>query len=171
MHLFRSECSSRTRFVWGSVCMYVCNILAPLLSPPLPQRDKNYIKLQKITKKYKKLQKITEMKKIKKKMTTTPLPCQDKETKRQKWHKWQKITKKTKNYKMTKMSKKWEKKITKNYKNEKNEKQRDIKNKETERVAQQLNIFLCQASIISSCWIISFINARYNRMYLEAHLS
>ena len=47
-------------------------------------------------------------------------------------------------------------------------KQRD---RETERVAQQLNIFLYQASIISSHWKISFINARYNRMFLETHLS
>ena len=43
-HLFRSECSSWTRFVRGSVCMsvcvcvcmYVCNILTPLPFPPLP---------------------------------------------------------------------------------------------------------------------------------------
>ena len=45
----------------------------------------------------------------------------------------------------------------KNDKNDKNyletNKQRD---RETERVAQQLNIFLYQASIISSHWIISF---------------
>ena len=44
-------------------------------------------------------------------------------------------------------------------------------NKQTKRLAQQLNIFLYQASIISSRWIISFINARYNRIYLETHLS
>ena len=31
--VFRSECSTRTRFVGGSVCMYVCNTLAPLPSP------------------------------------------------------------------------------------------------------------------------------------------
>ena len=40
IYIFRSECSSRTRFVRGSVCMsvclYVCNILTPLRSPPIP---------------------------------------------------------------------------------------------------------------------------------------
>ena len=42
--IIRSECSSRTRFVGGSVCLsvclyvslYVCNTLAPLPFPPLP---------------------------------------------------------------------------------------------------------------------------------------
>ena len=61
-------------------------------------------------------------------------------------------------------------KITKmtNKQKRKTNKQSD---RETEIVAQQLNIFLYQASIIASHWIISFINTRYNRMYLETHLS
>ena len=67
--------------------------------------------------------------------------------------------------KMSKNDKKWQKitkndkklqKMTKNDKNGINDKMTKKKtNKETERVAQYLNIFLYQASIISSRWIIS----------------
>ena len=101
-----------------------------------------------------------------------------------KWQKRQNLQTITKHYKIDKTDKKDKNYINDindiNDKNDKNDKmtnkQRDIqikrqRDRETERVAQQLNIFLYQASIISSLWIISFINARYNRMYLETHLS
>ena len=35
--VIRSECSSRTRFVGGSVCLSVCNTLVPSPSLPSPQ--------------------------------------------------------------------------------------------------------------------------------------
>ena len=47
--LFRSECSSRTRFVGGSVCKYVCNTLAPLWSYPWTERSMTLSKTQVVT--------------------------------------------------------------------------------------------------------------------------
>ena len=71
---------------------------------------------------------------------------------------------------ITKITKITVKKNYKNYKNYKNDKETNKeRDRETERLAQQLNIFLYQASIISSHWKISFLNARYNRMFLETH--
>ena len=60
------------------------------------------------------------------------------------YQKLQKITKITKNYKKLQ-------KMTKNDKTDKNDKETNKqRDRETKKVAQQLNIFLYQASIISS---------------------
>ena len=79
--------------------------------------------------------------------------------------KWQKMTKNDKKWqKMTKKYKKWQK-IQILQTNKETNKQRG---RESGPATKYL---LYQASIIFSRWIISFINARYNRMYLETHLS